>query len=136
MADNAAAHGKLREMIERCRQLPVELVARSVPEIARALRDDIQRTAQAGTAPDGEPWQEKKDGTQALRGVERDVDVTFSGSVVIATLRGKFVRHHKRTARGGIRRQVIPTRKIPDAVTRAIGVTLRRHFSAIMGGNG
>lgn len=136
MADNAAAHAKLREMIDRCRSLPRELVVRSVPEIARALKADIDEHVARGQAPDGAAWQLKQDGEQALVGAQQTVDVSFSGSVVLAVMRGKFVRHHKGTARGGIRRQVLPTRKIPEAVTRAIGATLRKHFSAIMGGNG
>lgn len=136
MADNADGHAKLRAMIDRCRELPSELVKRAVPDIAHALKDDITNTASAGLTPDEEPWQEKQDGERALVGVEQDVEVTFSGSTILATLSGKFVRHHKGTARGGIRRQVLPTRKIPDSVTRAIGTVLRRHFSAIMGGNG
>lgn len=134
VADNSAGHATLRGMIDRLRTLPADLVKQTAPEVRDALEADIAATAGAGVAPDGTPWQAKQDGGKPLAGVTNDVQVTVIGTVILATLRGKFVRHHKGTARGGIRRQVLPTRKIPDALSRAIAAALAKNFHRLTGG--
>lgn len=134
MADNSAGHAKLQEMIERLRTLGATLGKTSAPEVRDALEADLRATTAAGTAPDGTPWEPKQDGGKPLVGVDRDITVTATGNKILATLRGKYVRHHFGTARGGVRRQVLPTRKIPDALSRAIGAVLSKNFHKIMGG--
>jgi hypothetical protein len=131
----ADGHAKLDEWIKMLRELPEETARGALPEVAEALREDLEATAGAGRAPDGSPWPPKKeDGGQALVGVTEDVDVSIVGTVVLVKLSGKFVRHHRGMARGGVRRQVIPTRKVPDAVGRAINKALVKSFQRVAGG--
>jgi hypothetical protein len=126
----ANGHAVLDDWIRRLRAMPEALKQGALPEVAQALDEDIHEQAGAGRAPDGSTWQPKQDGGQPLVGVENDVDVSVVGSVVLVKLTGKFVRHHRGMARGGIRRQVIPTRKVPDAVVRAISKALAKSFQA------
>lgn len=120
-------------MIERVRALPTEIVRVSAPEVARALKADITLHIQQGQAPDGSAWQEKADGGRPLVGAQNDVEVEARGSVILARLTGKFVRHHKGTAKGGIRRQILPTRTIPASVVRACHEVFAKHFRRLMG---
>ncbi len=132
----ANGRAMLQEWIARLEHLPQELVAATVPEAARALHTDITAHVAAAESPDGAAWQPKQDGGAPLVGADQDVSVDVVGTVVLVKLKGKFVRHHKGTARGGIRRQVIPTRNVPDAVARAIGKAMTKHFQRLASGGG
>lgn len=130
----ANGRAQLDEWIARLRSLPVEIVAAAVPEVAEALLKDTKQSAADGIAPDGEAWPETKSGKPALPNAADRVSVDTQGSVVLLRLKGNEVRHHKGMARGRIRRQILPTRKIPDNVARAIKTVVGKHFSRIMGG--
>lgn len=116
------------------RDLPKELVQGAAPEVAKALESDIQGSIAAGRAPDGAAWQLKKDGGKPLQNAGSHVTVDVVGTVVLVKLTGDDVRHHKGTARGGIRRQVLPTRKIPESVSRAISKVFGKTFQRLTGG--
>jgi hypothetical protein len=128
VADNSAAFGKLREWIEKCATLPDAIIKKAPPAIAKELESDIKRTADAGQAPDGTAWQPTLEGKRPLKSAASDVSVRTSGTTIIASLTGNAVKHHKGTARGRIRRQVLPTRKIPDAVVRAMRKVMSKYF--------
>jgi hypothetical protein len=130
----ADGRAKMDAWIAALRTLPVDLVTASTPEVAKALEDDIKASANAGAAPDGSAWQKTESGAKALPNAADRVKVEHSGSVVLARLKGNEVRHHKGTARGGIRRQILPTRKIPDNVAVAIRRVFGKHFTRLVGG--
>ena len=117
MADGRA---KLDAWIKMLRTLPADVTREAAPAVADALRADIEASVSRAQSPDGTPWKPKLDGEQALVDAAQDVTVTPLDSVVLVKFTGKFVRHHRGMARGGIKRQVIPTRKVPDAVLRTI----------------
>jgi hypothetical protein len=54
--------------------------------------------------------------------------------VILLKLTGNEVRHHDGTARGHVRRQILPTRKVPDTMGRAIKAVLGKHFTRLVGG--
>lgn len=124
---------RLNAWIKQLRALPEEMTREALPAVAEALRDDVARSVAAGQAPDGSAWQAKQDGGQPLVGADQDVTVEVLGTVVLMKLSGKFVRHHRGMARGGVKRVVIPTRKVPDAVGRVIHKVFGQAFQRAAG---
>lgn len=129
---NESAHAQMRAIIQRLRTLPKELIAQSAPLIGEELKASIDGSVARGQAPDGTPWPLKLDGERALVDAADDVTVDVVGSVIVATLRGKYVLHHKGFARGGVRRQVIPTKKAPQAFINAAKKALSQRYVEIM----
>lgn len=116
---NEAALAELQAQIDRIKSL--RLIASEVaPDVADELRTEILRTANAGQAPDGTPWEKTKDGRTPLRNVAKRLNVRALGTVVLAVLTGASALHHLGRAAGGIKRQVLPSRKLPGAATEAI----------------
>jgi hypothetical protein len=134
MADNAAASAQLREWIERLRGLPAALVTASAPEVRDALDREIKANVAAAKGPDGTAWAPKQDGERALPNAAERVKVEVEGTVILATLRGNEVKHHKGTARGGEKRQILPTRQIPAPVTQAIKAVFGKNFARLARG--
>lgn len=128
-----AARRALDEHIARVRALP-GMAERAAPAIARAAHDEVAKTASAGTAPDGAPWKPTKDGTRAMRNAAAAVRAEARGSVVLVSVEGHHALHHLGRAKGGVRRQIIPTRSIPTPVTNAIETVLAGEFRKTMGG--
>jgi hypothetical protein len=88
----------------RLAQLPAELPARVAPGIEAAA----VATASSGTSPSGAPWAPTQSGGQPLAGAASELSVTAGAGAVVVTLDGPSAIHHNGTARGGVRRQVIP----------------------------
>ena len=120
--------------IEALRTLPADLVKEATPAVVDELAQDINSSISGARAPDGTAWQPKQDGGAALQNAGQHVTVEAVGTVILAKLTGVEARHHKGTARGGIRRQILPTRKIPDSVSRAISTVFSATFARLMGG--
>lgn len=129
----ADGHATMQAWIDMLRELPDELVKASVPAVVQALGQEINGDVAAARGPDGEPWAPKQDGGRALQNAAQQVTVEAVGTVILAKLKGPEVRHHKGTARGGIRRQILPTRKIPDNVSRAIRAAFTTNFARLTG---
>lgn len=130
----ADGHAVMQQWIDMLRGLPAALVQQSAPAVAQALAAEINADVAAARSPDGEAWAPKKDGGRALQNAAQQVTVDVVGTVILAKLKGPEVRHHKGTARGGIRRQILPTRKIPDNVSRAIRSVFATNFAKLTGG--
>lgn len=131
MADGTAA---LNEQIRRLRSLE-GMVERAAPGIARAVRDDITSHVASGEAPDGAKWKPKADGSAPLKNAASAVRAEARGTVIVTSVEGHHALHHLGRARGGVRRQIIPTRGIPDPMVRAIGAALSTEFSATTRGD-
>ena len=104
--------GRLRDLED----LP-EVVA---PEVADAVRDELEKQVARGVGPDGRPWKLTRDGRRPLRGAAKATSIKAIGSVVVMDLGGPEARHNLGAVRGKVRRPVLPTRRIPDPMVRAI----------------
>lgn len=129
MADGAA---KLDAQIKKLRELG-GMVDRAAPAIAKAVEGELRANVAAGVGPDGEPLTRTKDGRQPLERAGRAITVRALGTVILAKVSGHHALHHLGRARGGVRRPLIPTAKIPDPVTKAITKTLTAEFRKTMG---
>lgn len=135
MSANAAAFARLNEQIRRIRSIP-KLARAAAPEVAQEVKREIDATIAAGTDPEGNPWPATKSGDPALVNAARAVSVRAVGSVVLVTLTGPEVHHHRGGTRGHVRRPIIPTRGLPGPMTKAIRTVLARRFGELMkGGN-
>lgn len=130
MADGSA---RLQEQIDRLRQLPT-MVNRAAPKVATEFERELERNIAAGVGPDGRPWPKTKEGKLPLRNAAAALSVKAIGSVVLAKLTGIEVKHHLGAVKGGIRRPILPTGRIPDPITKAIATVIRDEFKATMGG--
>lgn len=126
-------HRALDAHIARIRQLE-QLGARAAPEVAQAVEREIGTQIVAGTGPDGKAWPKTQAGTAPLRGAARALRVRAISSVVVATIEGHHALHHQGRARGGVRRQILPTKGIPQTVERAITKVVTGEFRRTMGG--
>jgi hypothetical protein len=122
----------LEAYAERLRALP-ELAREAAPEVADVVRDELERQIKAGTDPEGKAWAKREDGGQPLETASKSLAVTSVDSRIFARLRGHVARHHLGRARGGVERQILPT-KIPGPMGRAIARVLGRRFQDHMGG--
>ena len=128
-----ADHSALDAHIARIRQLG-NLAAKVAPAVAKEVELEIHSQIAAGTAPDGQPWQPTKAGTTPLRGAARALRVRAIGTVIVATLEGHHALHDQGRARGGVRRQVLPSAKMPHPIARAVERVVTREFKQTMGG--
>jgi hypothetical protein len=119
---------QLDAMIATIKKLP-DLGKQAAPDVARAVETELQRTIAAGTTPDGEPWKLTKDGDRPLTGAAKAVAVVAVDTTVFVRLTGPEARHHLGRGRGGVTREVIPTKAIPAKMASAIRDVLLRHFT-------
>lgn len=124
---------QLDAMIATIRKLP-ELGKQAAPDVAAAVEADLQRTIAAGTTPDGKPWKLTQDGERPLTGAAKALAVVAVGTTVFVRLTGPEARHHLGRGRGGVVREVIPTKRIPAKMATAIRSVLERHFTAMTSG--
>lgn len=117
--DNAAAYARLDEMLAACRRLdkaPSELAK----ELVEPLRNEIGQSIAAGMSPDGTAWELTKKGKVPLRNAENALEITATGTTVLAKLTGPVARHHRGIAKGGIAREILPSNKLPQGLVRAL----------------
>lgn len=129
MADGRA---QLRAQVARLRALE-SLPRRAAPLVARELEEELRGQIAKGVGPDGTPWELTKDGRRALPNAGRDLRVSAVGDVVVASLTGHIARHHLGAVRGGVRRQILPTNALPNAMARAIAAVVEHEFARTMG---
>jgi hypothetical protein len=135
VAGNSTAFHRLRRQIDRVRslgELPEAIAAEAATELDRQLRQQIA----AGQGPDGKPWQPTADGRTPLRNAGDGLTVRAVGSVVLARLTGSAVRHHLGTARGRIKRQVLPSARMPQRMTATLRTIASRRFQRAMASDG
>ena len=136
MADNSAANEALTQQITLMRALPEKLRAAAVPEVARILDTTIRANISAGTDPDGVPWQKTAAGATPLRNAGKALTTKVLGTVVLARITGPEALHHLGQAAGKIRRQILPTKRIPTTMTEAIKKAISVVYLKIAGGRG
>lgn len=120
---NEAAIESLDALIARLNESK-EIPTKAAPLVAAELDRLIRAQIAAGTAPDGTPWRLKKDGGKPLQNVT--VSVKALGTSVVARLDGPAVRHNFGIAKGGIKRQILPDRKLPQPIIEAIKTVLAK----------
>lgn len=123
---NESGFRALEAMIERAKALGA--VASDVAkQVAPALRAELVGNIAAGRGPDGEAWQKTQEGAVPLRNAAKALTVVAQGPVVVATLEGPEARHHSGTARGRIKRRILPSsRRIPKKTVEAIRAAFAR----------
>ena len=89
-------------------------------EVATALKLELEGQIARGEGPDGTPWEKTKDGKVPLQNAAKALTVTASGRAVIAELKGPEALHHLGAAKGKIKRQILPTRAMPDKFVAAL----------------
>lgn len=124
---------QLDAMIATIKKLP-ELGKLAAPDVAVAVENELQRTIAAGTTPDGEPWKLTKDGDKPLTHAAKALTVVAVDRTIFIRLTGPEARHHLGRGRGGVVREVIPTKQIPAKMADAIRSVLARHFTAATSG--
>lgn len=126
--------GELQDLIARVRKLAT-LPAEVAPEVADVVLAELQRTIAAGTDPLGQPWQPTQRGTQPLQNAAQHVFVAPVGDVVWIRLTGIEVRHHSGTARGRVRRQVVPDSEatFSPRMADAVRDVIVKHCRAALG---
>ena len=128
----SSGHEVLRDMKRRLRELG-DIAEDVAPEVAEAVHDELTKQIRRGVGPDGRPWKLTRDGRQALRNADKALNVRAIGSVVVTSLGGPEARHHLGAVRGKVRRPILPTRRIPNPMTRAIRRVVERKFEHVMG---
>lgn len=116
---NATALARLNAQIARVRTLPStlpQIAARAAVKVRAILAANVA----AGRGPDGKPWQKTQDGKPALTSAMSAVDVRAVGSAIVIAVDGVEARHHQGAVRGGVRREIIPSRTLPDAMAQAL----------------
>ena len=134
MADSGSA--ALDAMIAKLKKLGASDVGARVATKAAPLVDEaIKRTAKAGQTPDGQTWQQKKNGERPLVNAAASITTRPAGNLVISTLTGPTVIHH--LGLGGFpKRQVLPeTGTIPPAVSTALETAAREVIAEVLGGS-
>ncbi|HSC88274.1 MAG TPA: hypothetical protein VLC09_13420 [Polyangiaceae bacterium] len=111
-------------LIAKCRSVG-EIGKAAAPEIADAFEVDLRRQVAAGTDPNGNAWKPTRDGEQALQDAAQSVGVAPVGSSVVIRVWGPTARHHRGRGKGGIRRQVIPSGKLPERLAVIAGEKLQ-----------
>jgi hypothetical protein len=128
MARSAAAgFAALDAMVKRIREIGL-IPERVAPAIAIELDRELRRQIAAGEAPDGSKWPLTKKGEKPLQNAAAGLTVRALGSRIVARLTGPAVRHHLGIARGRIKRQVLPSTKLPERVIAAIRRVVEERF--------
>jgi hypothetical protein len=114
-------YAALDAMIAKLRALGDRRAVERAAELAApAVLAEVQKTAAAGTTPEGRAWKPKVDGGRALVHAASHITAAARGRVVDVVLRGVDVFHHKGLG-GKPRRQILPDAvSVPPAIWRAV----------------
>lgn len=126
------AHEVLAGWVELFRTLPQTVVEAAAPVIAQKFEEQLRRNIAAGKTPDGQPWEPTEEGKPALRGAGKALRASADGTVIVAELNGPEALHHAGRAKGGVKRQILPDREIPDPLNAAIKETLGDKFREVL----
>jgi hypothetical protein len=131
MANNANGFAALDAQIAKIKELG-KLPEQVAPKVAFAAKEELRKQVAAQRGPDGRPWPKSEDGKPVLVNAGENVRATAVGSVVVLTVEDHYARHHMGFVKGGKRRPILPTNKIPDPMTRAITRVVTGEFLAKM----
>lgn len=124
-------YATLDAWIAKLRRMGPELATSAANDCAPEVEKVLGANLAAGQAPDGSAWAERQEGGRAYAGAASKLDVTGSGSTIVATVTGPEVWGH-RGVRGAPRRQMVPTVMVPilaAAITRVLSKKFRKLFS-------
>lgn len=128
---NRKGFAALDAQIKKLRQLKT-IPEVSAPAVAVAAKQEIKRQVRRQQGPDGKPWPKGKNGQPVLQRAGNAVRATAIKSAVVLTLDDQYARHHLGAVKGKVKREIIPTTKIPRPMTRAIERVVTGEFFAIM----
>lgn len=132
MANNAAGFAALEAQIARLRRVAT-LPRDAAPACAEALQDELEAQITRAQGPDGRAWAPRQeDGGKPLQTAAKALTVVATGTKITARLRGHIARHHKGRAKGGIERQILPTRDLNAPMVRAVKRVLVERFNQAM----
>lgn len=114
----------IQAMIDRLRALE-KLPQVAAPLVAKELEAEIRADIAKGQSPDGAKWPARKDGGKALANAGAALKVTTHGPVVVAQLTGPTAMHHLGRGKGGVRRQILPTR-VPTKIVAVLQKTVAK----------
>jgi hypothetical protein len=124
----AEADDALNAMIARLRAIP-DLVTAALAECAAECHAVIAENIAAQRAPDGTPWQPGAKGP-VLVDAAAAVTARAIGNTILIRVSGIEAKHHFGFVRGKIARPIIPTRKAPQPMTKAIERVIMRRLVA------
>jgi hypothetical protein len=125
----------LDEMIASLNRLAGGAVEKEVvPALGKAILTEVQRTANAGTSPEGKAWAPKKAGGQALTTAADKIKLAVSGHKITLSIAGPLALHHRGWARGGVQRQVLPISNMPNNVESAARRELEKQRRKLLEG--
>lgn len=127
----SSGNAALRQMLGKLQELE-RFPERVAPKVAKVVERELRVQLRRGDGPDGKQWRQTKDGRRPLRNAGDAVRVRVEGDVVVVQIDGHHARHHLGAVRGAVRRPIIPTRRIPNVVTRSIKKVLDAEFSDLM----
>lgn len=108
----------------RARIVQIRTISAAIPRVATTAVGEVRSIIAANVAaqrgPDGQPWPSSVDGQPVLVGAMKHVDVRAVGSTIVVTVDGTENRHHTGRVRGGKRRDIIPSRAMPETVSEAL----------------
>lgn len=119
--------------IQQLSNLERELDRELQRALSKALRAHVRRALRSNRTPDGDPIERRKDGGRALEGAERDVQVVVRGNrIEVRLTKRHLVLHHLGRARGGVKRELLPTEITPE-LQREIEVAAARVVARFTG---
>jgi hypothetical protein len=134
-AESKIAMGaELERMIAKVRALGT-IAEDTAPKVAIALVEVLSENIAAARGPGGRAWQLKQDGGAPLRNAARALSAAAEGTVALVRLTGPEVLHHLGAAKGRIRRQILPGRKLDAPAVEAIRRVVDKRFAEIKAGN-
>jgi hypothetical protein len=131
----AGGDAVLASMIDRIRSLG-ELPEVVAPEVATELKRVTDANIARGVGPDGTPWELTADGKVPLRGAAAAVTARAIGTMVLMRVDGPEARHNNATAKGRIRRRILPTPQLSAPIVAAIRRVCGKRFARAMGAGG
>jgi hypothetical protein len=129
--DNGQAFAELQGWIDKVNTLGV-LPSEIAKDVAPALDAKIRENISAGVDPEGKPWPLTKTGQKPLTNAAAALSVRAISSVVQAKLEGHVALHHLGAARGNVRRQILPSSRLPQPMTEAVKEVAIKRFNAHM----
>jgi hypothetical protein len=129
--DNGQAFAELQRWIDQINTLG-DLPSEVAKEIAPVLDAKIKQNISAGVDPEGKPWPLTKTGEKALANAGAALMVRAISSVVQAKLEGHVALHHLGAAKGNVRRQILPSSRLPQPMTEAVKEVAVKRFNAHM----
>ena len=125
MASNAIAD--LENFKKRVKEVD-NLIPDSIPEATQKIQAIISNQISSGTDPYGVSWEQKKDGGQALVGIEKYVSVNENGDSIKISLVGPAV-FHQEGGKNLPQRKIIPDGELPETWSIALSESLRDTFN-------